>query len=273
MALRKSVREKSTAFYSQVDTPTVFIDDRAGSQDLINIPPLSLCGELCRLESGDACFPGNGPDGQLLVGVELKSVRDLVSSMETGRLQATQLPRMQQDYQVIWLLHYGQYRPATGTGNLEIANGRGQFKLHSIGSRPVPYAYLEGFLFTLATQNILVKRVNDLREAAIWIGALARWWGKPWDKHKSLHKFDRSRDFVLKPDIDQDLLMRARTAAAWPGMGYERAIAAARHFPTITEMVLATRKQWEEVPGVGKGLARAITEALTRSSQRLTSNP
>jgi len=59
----------------------VLIDDRAGSQDLIRYSPLDSTSELTRLDAGDALITGNGPDDSILtIGIELKTIADLLSS-------------------------------------------------------------------------------------------------------------------------------------------------------------------------------------------------
>lgn len=69
--------------------------------------------QLCTLNSGDVAIPGNGPSGPVLVGVEVKTFSDLISSMDSGRLQATQIPLMYEDYpDERWILVIGDYRPS-----------------------------------------------------------------------------------------------------------------------------------------------------------------
>ena len=177
----------------------LFIDDRAGSRDLMRLEPVRSTGELCRLDSGDAMVIGNGPDGAILVGVEVKSVWDLVGSADTGRLQATQIPAMLRTYGVSWLLWFGQYR-VSSSGKVELRRGK-LWKPLRVGSRDVPYGYIEGVLFDLAVLGIHTRHVFDVAEAAVWLGSLHRWWGKPWDKHRGMRTLDRSRDISLMPGM------------------------------------------------------------------------
>src|ERR1035437_1169131 len=66
----------------------ILIDKRIGSADLL--APLQAAGfdaQLVELAFGDLAFEGKGPNGTTLnVGVELKRLGDLVSSLRTGRL-------------------------------------------------------------------------------------------------------------------------------------------------------------------------------------------
>lgn len=237
----------------------MIIDDRAGSRELVLIPPLDEIACLSRLESGDVAITGNGPTGLLSVGVEVKSVGDLLQSEGNGRLR-DQFESMLKAYDVNWLLTYGQYR--AGPGNrLEIMRGR--WRTHRIGSHDVPYGYLEGVLLTANVAGISHKHVYDEEQAAAWLAVLERWWEKPWTKHRSFHKFNRAGDHGILPDIAPDMLQRMRIAADLPGVGWERALAAAVSFPSVREMVNATESEWCDVPGIGKVIAKQIVRAVS----------
>lgn len=241
---------------------SLWIDDRAGSIDLMQHEPLLSTAEICRLDSGDAMILGDGPDGPLLVGVEVKSIYDLIGSMQTGRLQATQLPALISTYDVRWLLVYGSYGPGPG-GLLQIYGKRGPQKFR-LGRRPVPYGYVEAFLCDVAAVGVRVKNVPSSYAAAQWVGILHRWWSKPWSKHKGLRSFDNSHSVSLMPSMDSQTHFRACVASQLPGVGYERAVAAAKHFPSIEAMVAASVSDWQSVPGIGKVVANAIYQAVRR---------
>jgi ERCC4-type nuclease len=88
----------------------VLVDDRAGSKDLILKPCLRGIAELSRLNFGDVMIAGNGPKGSVAVGIEVKSIWDLVASAANGRLMDTQITGMLGDYSHCWLLVYGSWR-------------------------------------------------------------------------------------------------------------------------------------------------------------------
>lgn len=239
---------------------TVLIDDRSGSKDLIKHPPLDSIGILTRLESGDVCLNGQGADGNdALIGVEVKSIGDLISSMNNGRLQASQIPLMLSTYNVSWLLYYGSHR-TNSDGSLQV--WKGQWRDYSIGNKVIPGGYLESFLLTLNSTGINIKRCNDIDEAAQWIGVLARWSAK--SKHKAFHKFDDSRCVATIPGMDEVTHLMAETASRWPALGYERATAAAKHFGSIEDMATADVDEWKKVPGIGPVVAKAVRSAITR---------
>ena len=240
--------------------PVVLIDPRAGSKDLVKYPPLDTIGTHATLEGGDAAIVGNGPDGPVLVGVELKSIPDFIQSTDTGRLQATQIPKLLADYCQPWLLLYGRYYP-TKDGGLRIMR-KGKWARYRLGTREVPYGYIEQMLLTINAVGVRVRTVESKAKAALWIGELARWWSKPWAKHKGMKVFDRSRSVGVMPDMNSGVHLRARVAMQFKGMGYERAVAAAKYFGSVRAMVGAGAGEWAKVEGVGKVVAQSITEEM-----------
>lgn len=247
------------------DLAPVLVDDRAGSVDLVKYPPLKRSGVLTRLRAGDVMIIGNGPGHKpVLVGVEVKTVADLVSSIDSGRLQGKQLPEMLQDYDDSWLLTYGDYR-CSNHGDLQV-RVRGKWVEHVYGGKDgaaLPYVYLEAFLHTVAQVGVRHRHIYGVtRDVSLWVGGLARWWAKPWAKHGGMKTLDAPGRPGLMPDVDRDTHLRARVAACLPGLGYKRAVDVARHFGSVRQMMLADGKQWTEVPGVGEGVWRAVDEAL-----------
>ncbi len=203
---------------------------------------------------------GNGPSGGILVGVEVKKIQDLLSSISTGRLAATQLPTLLDEHSEVWLLTIGSWRAGVNR-RLEVRGHKNWFP-YRIGKRYVPVSYIESFLIEIQVLGVHVKQAHDIGEAVNWVMALDSWWGKPWDKHRAMRKSDRSGERALMPDMDDNVRQMVEVAQKFPVLGYERAWAAAHCFPNTRAMVNATVEQWMEVPGVGKVIARAVVEAL-----------
>lgn len=224
--------------------------------------------QLHRLSSGDVSFVGNGPESQILIGVEVKSILDLISSLDTGRLQADQIPGMINDYTIRWLCYYGEYRPNPSTGTLQtrkVKDGKERWVDYAIGKRPVPYGYVEAFLCSPSFTNtgMQSKRVMDLAEAAAWIGVLYRTWQKDYSKHKSMRVLSTAQDLpTMMPGIDEQTLLKAKIASQLPGVGHARAMAAARHFRSVREMVNADSKEWMKIDGFGKVIGAAVERAV-----------
>lgn len=242
----------------------VIIDDRDGSRPLAFLEPLRDRCQLGTLDFGDVMLTGHGPnDTTISVGVEVKSVHDLLSSIETGRLAGHQLPGLIKGYDYAWLMVYGAARP--GKDNYLEVNRHGHWGNFSLGRRPVPWSYLEGWLLTAQLfSSIRIKWVSNEEEAAKWIAVLDRWLSKPWDQHKGLKVFNESGVQAAPPGADPVEALIAKVAAQIPGIGWTRGWAAAKHFTSIEEMMNATAESWQQIPGIGPVLAKSARTTIRR---------
>lgn len=247
---------------------------------------------LSTLSSGDVSFIGNGSDGPLSIGIEIKEITELLSSLISGRLQDTQMRGMLTDYDDghRWILSYGRYRPCPTDGMIQTwKNGHAQRRsgwyTFKVNNRPIPYGYLEAFKCCSAKEyGFDFARVEDIIEAAQWIGVLYHTWTRPYHTHKSMNVFDKSQDvrsrmrreqveenikgqrFVItgkkengNNNSDHKRLMdRAAVFSQFPSIGYERAVAAAKHFPSIKAGVNATADEWSQVEVVTKGKTERV---------------
>lgn len=275
-------------------------------------PHCTVCHDTGRilhtLSSGDIAFVGRGKNNlPIMIGVEIKSVTELISSLVSGRLQDTQVRGMVDDYDPCgrWLLHYGIYRPNPANGNLQLYRDgsftrRAGWYDYTINNVSVQYGYLESFKVSpsILSLGFYIVRVNDIQEAAQWIATLYRTWTRDYDSHKSMRVFDKSQD--IEGRLKQDEVGRnmkggkvstrsmnaggnghadnfralALQANTLPSMGYERSVAAAKHFEghSIVDMVTAPAAEWEKIVVEGKNRniklgsvkAKSIVEYLNR---------
>jgi ERCC4-type nuclease len=242
----------------------VIIDDRAGSIELLDCPVLKDIAILGHLDFGDVMLTGHGPDNSTItVGIELKKIPDLVSSISTGRLGGHQLPGMARSYDYIWLLTYGQYR--ISKTNLLQTKRKTSWKTFKWGVKEVPWAYFEGTLLTYDfIGGMRHKHLSDINEAAAWITVMDRWLNKPWDKHKGLNVFDKSRESAAIPNMNPVEEQMARVAAQLPAVGWERGWNAAKFFNSVEEMMNASHEEWRKVAGFGKVVADAVWQSIRR---------
>lgn len=249
---------------TSVEPAPFFIDPRDGSKELMRWEPVKSSAELCQMDFGDALICGKGANSTIMVGIEVKSIWDLISSIDTGRLQATQLPGLIRSYDITALLYYGQTRLGRN-GELELWRPHGKqrgWNVFKLGTRPVPYGYLEAFLWEVAVLGIHVQHVEDERTAAAWLGVVHRWWSREWSDHKAMRTLDRSRDISLMPHMNPATLQRVKVAAQLPAIGFDRATNAAEYFPSVRAMINADADEWVKVKGVGKTIAKAIIDAV-----------
>lgn len=275
--------------------PTVLIDSRKGRQDqrwsydLLKLSPLDEYGIECQLDSADAIITGNGPHGAVTIGVEVKSLGSLLSGLSSGRLQ-TQAVKMLDTYSYSYLLYFGPYKidesdNDNGKRTIQVprggSGGNRQWSAFNIGSRTFPFGYLHNALLELSVLGIQSIHFNNVSMVAEWIGCTARWWNKKWTDHSlfrvldstqqqsgSSRKLEPNNDgglsTALLPGIDSATKLKMKVASAFDGMGFERSLAAAEHFTSVSAMISASESEWLKVPGIGKVLARSITESARR---------
>jgi ERCC4-type nuclease len=257
------------------DVSKVEIDSRIGSKQLLPLlKKLHVPAVSTRLEFGDAALTGNGPDGEVRIGVERKTIYDLLSSIGSGRLSAHQLPGMVKEYDYRWIVVEGLWRP--GKDNvIEVWRG---------GWRQAPgwisYHEVDRYLVTLEVRGgVHVRRTSNLHETAVFLGGLRRWWSKPWKAHRAHLAIQKGVDSrLLGTTLERDILA-AKTPKDWdrvrrkvvrrvaqvlPGLGWEKSEAVMKRFEDSGEMVDAGRSEWEEVPGIGKTLGERLPKLLRR---------
>ncbi len=242
---------------------------------------------LFPLNSADICFNGNGPNGRMPIGIEVKKDSDLISSLSTKRLQGTQLPKMLNDYQLRYLLWYGRIREGKN-GNIEIW-------IEKISETGKPYGYwfdsrshysysaLQKFLCSPSFTNYFIeKHVETKEDAAKWIVQLYEEWNKPWNSHKSMKVFDETKKFNHDNSdiqLDQELTLSQNshitqgrygnhtslglTLSIIPnkqmvdifgsmrGIGYDKARVLANNYPTLTSITSIEELANIEVPSQG----------------------
>lgn len=249
----------------------LLIDDRAGSRDLKpHLDRLKVPCALGRLEFGDVAFVGRGPnDDWIKVGIEYKSLPDVLACITTGRFAGHQLPGMlrhdvaSREYDVTWLLVQGIWRVDMHSGVLQVprrTNGGTAWVPVQVGPRGYMGRDLEGFLLTITQQSgIRIAKVGSETEAAAWLATLYHWWtDKTWDQHKSLQTFDLSGPLIQT----ESPKFTRRVAKELPGVGWVKSERVVEHFGCVTAMAEADEKEWARVPGIGKVLAGRIVAAL-----------
>jgi ERCC4-type nuclease len=242
----------------------IFIDHRIGSKELA--PALTrhrTPNDICTLQFGDACWMGNGPDGEMTawVGVERKRLRDLINSMESGRLTTHQLPGMLTHYHYTYVLVEGIWRPGRG-GLIEIPIGRGQWKALELGRQRYTSSTVDNFLNSLSCMwNVTVVCTPSLDRTALWLSNVYRWWTtKKWNQHRSCR--GKATNPLPVAGVGKAPLV-ARVAMELPGVGMERAMAISRHFPDVSALCAATTDELMQVEGVGKTTAQGIVKAIS----------
>lgn len=238
---------------------TIMVDERIGSADLAgHLRHWHMPCEVTKLDFGDAAFTGNGKDGPIYVGVEIKKVHDALNCMADGRFAGHKLPGLVSSYDRIWLLVEGNYRPDFNTGVLLAAGEKA--KELSLGRRRFMFRDLDNWLTTMEVMgNIRVRRTGDRIETARVIADLYGWWNKDWSEHHShlaMHEERSEVASLVRPTVTRKMY------AQLPGVGWKKSKALEERFPSMVSLTEALISEIAEVEGIGKVMAERILNAV-----------
>jgi len=260
----------------------LLVDYRTGSKDLAL--PLKALGCKCvvnekgeavdDLEFADCAFVGNGPGGRpWQVGIEVKTIDDVVQCIHSGRFAGHQLIGLMRDYDEAWLCIEGMWRTSP-YGLLETAKvipckePNKQLLIWSpIGvgrTRWMTSTVLEWLMTMTRAQTeagmpLLLWRGWDRLETIRFVAAHYHWWtDDAYEKHKSLRTFvDYKRRVVARHDEVRDTIMRPptflrRMIKEVVGLGWERSAEIEQRF--------IAQKTAQDLGGV-RAFGRALDQA------------
>lgn len=233
----------------------LLVDRRVGSKELV--PPLRALGlavELVELDFADVAFTGRGAQGASVdIGVELKTLNDLVGSLRSGRLAGHQLPGLRSHYEHAWLVVEGQWR-ADEHGLVTTYQGQAR------GQRTLPgkmrASEMEKQLLTLELCGGLhVRYTNSRADTVRFVANLFRWWSDQALDHHTSHLAVHDQPTLIP-------ISEYRAAfSKWPGVGIKISKAVADHFGN--SLRLAARAPISEWAGI------AVVDESTATSRRL----
>lgn len=230
----------------------ILVDPRAGSGPLLK--PLLAAGipaESAYLDYGDLAFEGKGNEGVVVqVGVEFKTLHDLVDSLRSGRLTGRrkdgspgQLQGMMESYDYAWLLMEGQWREnAAGM----ITEYKGPHRGWTAVPGGMNVYELEARVLGLEMcGGLRVRHTNRRADTVRVLGSLYRWWtDRALDQHSS-HLAPHRPTGVIALSLFRQAVM------AWPGIGRKASMAVELHFGgSIRAAVQAPAREWAEIETV-----------------------
>jgi len=242
----------------------MLLDDRIGSKHLLK--PLGDMGvhvELTRMESGDAVFMGTDQEGaQVSVGVEVKTVHEIISDLTLHRFSGFQLPNMMREHPWRYLIVEGVCRPDPFGKSPRLLLPRGKvWKPAMLGKRVVTYGAFTKYLLTISIQTQTpVIRTYGKPETASMLACLYRWWTRGWLSHKSLEALYVPPQPKLPSQESPGLVRKA--ACLLEGVSWGKSKAVEEAFPTVEAMCQADEETWAAIPGIGPILARRAVMQL-----------
>jgi len=234
----------------------ILTDDRTGS---VEIAPLLQNPMVCRLEYADFAWSGNGPDGPVNVGIERKTVHDFLQSMTTGRLSGHQLIGLTQQYDWVYVLVEGIWRPDRKSGILQHINQNGKWAALSQGSRRFMARDVYNFINTMQVMcGVITVTTSNRWETAMWLTSCHGWWNKKWENHKSHLQFQKpvTHASLAKPNLV------TKFASQLTGIGWDKARKMGEYFEDVSDFVHATEEELVDIDGIGPKLAERIVEEI-----------
>jgi ERCC4-type nuclease len=250
----------------------LLIDDREEPNLARLLQSFDLDVAITRLEYGDAMFEGCGPTGRpVTVSLERKHIADVIQSMTTRRLTGHQLKGMAALYDYRYLVIEDNWRP-TDTGGIEIWRGRGWMPAFT-NRRGITYRQVDSYLSSLELRaGLIVLRTSSIKETAFLYASRYQHWQKPWSDHHahdSIYspppnaQYHRGKTFVATREAGLMELI----AAQFPHID-RKAWVVGEHFDSVGAMILASEKEWQEIPGVGPITAHEIFAAIWAKQPR-----
>ena len=245
----------------------ILVDRRIGSKDLLApLIKLGLDAELTELSFGDVAFEGKGSNHtSLAIGIELKTIPDLVNSVRSGRFAGHQLPGLRQMYEHSWLVIEGTYR-SDRAGALTRYQGsrRGWTSVHG----QMTASELEKQVLTFELCGGLHVRYTNSRRATLnFIASLFRWWtDKSMERHQSHLAVHTPHGFTPLSEFRQ-------VVSRFPGIGLKTSLAVEKHFEAHLERaVCAGVDEWAAIEtrtdsGTTRRIGLKVADGVVRFCQ------
>ncbi len=228
--------------------------------------PYSVIPQLCHLDFADMAFSGNGKDQVIAIGIERKTISDLVSSMESGRLSDPQLRGLLKNYDLVYLIVEGIWRSGPG-GELETSMGHQGWVPYRRHTR---YEAVDNYLTSIENCGVRWRRTANEMETARVVVDLVHYWEKEYGDHK-VHKdiyapvpSEGNRVQLVHPDPPS---LVVRWASQIDGVD-QRAWQIGKYFSSANQMANASVEEWMEALGIqhSTGTAGKIVDQIYKNN-------
>lgn len=234
--------------------------DKNTPQQLVDlIKRIGVHAELSDLQFGDFAFEGRGPLGTISVGIERKTLHDMLNCIDDARLAGHQLVGMKQMYTVRVVLLEGHWKPHDGEGFLmEGFNGGTSWGYCRYRSQRTLYSKLYRYLISLQLSGAIVVFSRDLFHTAYNVTEWYHYFQKKWDGHTALQELQK----VNIPTLNFKPSLTRLWANDLSGVGMKMSELAERHFKTPIRLANADETEWLKLPGIGVKTAQSIVREI-----------
>jgi len=235
----------------------ILIDDRTGSKELLTyIMAIGVPCEISRLEFGDFAFEGNGPRGRIAIGIERKTLHDMLNCIDDSRYAAHQRPGMNSTYDKNFLILEGNWGPGAPPNMAGVLLEKGYPCRYRTGK--VMYSKLYRYMLSISLSGVTVLHSRDMRETAVNITEVYHYFQKNWEAHTALI----STQILAIPALTQKPSLVRRWAADLANIGVKHSIEAERMFKTPIKLAQSTESDWMSIPGIGVKTAMGVIREI-----------
>jgi ERCC4-type nuclease len=238
----------------------ILVDHRVGSKELIpKLKALNLPTEETELPYGDVAFEGKGPQGSVSIGIERKTLHDMLGCIEDARFSGHQFVGMRNLYTLSVLQLEGHWKPHDGSGLLmEGFNGGHSWGYCKFRSQRAMYSKLYRYLISTAMAGVIITQSRDLTHSAFNIGEWYHYFQKRWDDHTSFREIQK----IAIPTLGGKPTLVRKWANDLDGIGTKLSGDAERLFKTPLALANADESEWLRIPGVGIKTAQSIVREI-----------
>lgn len=210
------------------------------------------------LEFADIAFEGNGPQGRVMIGIERKTVHDMLHCIDDARYAAHQKPGMHVMYARCFVALEGIWKAHDPGGWLMESQNGCQWYYCKYRSKPVLYSKLYRYLMSIALSGVIITPSRNLWETAYHTCELYQYFQKRWEDHTSLLETQK----LLIPDLRGKPPLVRRWAAELDNIGVKYSMRAEELFKKPITLARATEMDWMQIDGIGRGTAQKIIKEV-----------
>jgi ERCC4-type nuclease len=255
----------------------ILIDPRSGAESqqytttvdkmVYNIRQIGVECNKSPLEFGDAAFEGNGPSGKILIGVERKSLHDMLSCIDDSRYSGHQKVGMSQMYAVQFVMLEGLWRAHDPEGWLMEGRESWNQSLRAVvlswfhckyRSQQTLYSKLFRYMLSVSLSGVVVIQCRDLWHTCYNIVEIYRYFQKPFEAHTSMLEVPK----IAIPDMRIKPSLVRKWATDLEDIGVVHSLQAEELFRTPIVLANASESDWMKLPRVGAKTARKIVASI-----------
>ncbi len=246
----------------------ILIDTRDGpdkthrirNEMLSNIRGLGVLANLQTIPSGDFCFDGYGENGAMTIGIERKSLHDMLNCIDDGRYNM-QRAKMGQMFGATLLIVEGVWSVNKAGFMMEQAiNDRGvaYWKFCNQRSKPILYSKLHNYLIGVGLSGVVTTLTRDLYHTCVSVVNTFHYFQKRWQDHTSLLQ----KQTLNLPSLSGRPSLVRRWAAEIEGVGVKYSEEAERLFKTPIRLATSDELAWLKIEGIGVKTAQKIIKEI-----------